>query len=736
MMVRRFAARWLRYCAWALCAGLAASPAGGADDFSVVHLSDVHISPQLASQPPRDSERGQATIDWITRQVRSPQAVAGWEKHIPAPAFAVLTGDITEYGVIDGTWEVVERLFDALPFRWFAVPGNHDNTWVAAYDAMRRRHGGENHSFDHGGCHFVFICSASPQEPVPSIDGKTRAWLKADLAGVHRDTPVFVALHHPPDIDEFANPYELHTLVDLLRDHNVQLVLVGHGHSVRRHDLAGVTGIQGGSTFGGNAGYGVLHVQDQRVRYAYHYHQAERNGKTRSGTQDGWRVVHDGPMRRPERYFDLSAGAPEPIVRTDRMTVRIAPRPGAPTGPVQVTCLIDGAPVHEARHADASQWAPLTLPVGDLAPGYHLFSMTARWAAQDDPARYDRDLRTRVFRVDREGAALVWRREFPSAFKAQPVVVDDLLILAGTDGVIRGLERADGRYRWEFPTGGEILATPALARDRLIVGSGDGVIRALSLAGKLLWATRVDAPVYGVPVVAGETVYVGDNQGRMHALAVADGTRRWTFARADYAIEAAPAVAKNALVFGAWDGMLYALNRADGSLLWKTPGPKSSLGKAVRYYAPADCGPLAISEQWIVCDRGYHLGAYDRGGKLLTNTPANVAAIAAGGADGGFYVRHLDDRVSKRSADGTVHWDVSVPAGRFPIPPTIWNETVYVCSNTGELNALAARDGRRRWSYQATPGCYVMAPVAVADDGTCFVAGMDGGVTAVRPRPR
>jgi predicted MPP superfamily phosphohydrolase len=164
MMVRGWGARWLRYCAWALCGGLAASPAGGADDFSVVHLSDVHISPQLASQPPRDSERGQTTIDWITRQVRSPQAVVGWEKHIPAPAFAVLTGDITEYGVIDGTWEVVERLFDALPFRWFAVPGNHDNTWVAAYDAMRRRHGGENHSFDHGGCHFVFMRARLPRK--------------------------------------------------------------------------------------------------------------------------------------------------------------------------------------------------------------------------------------------------------------------------------------------------------------------------------------------------------------------------------------------------------------------------------------------------------------------------------------------------------------------------------------------------------------------------------------------
>jgi outer membrane protein assembly factor BamB len=268
--------------------------------------------------------------------------------------------------------------------------------------------------------------------------------------------------------------------------------------------------------------------------------------------------------------------------------------------------------------------------------------------------------------------------------------------------------------------------------DTVVFGSGDGRVYALSEGGKTRWTFDSGSAVYGWPLIDGDTVYVGDNGGRLHALNIADGKPRWTFERADYTIECRPVPWNDAVVFGAWDGNLYALNRRDGSLKWKSLGPTSSEGKAVRYFAPADCGPVAIGERLFVCDRGYQLGVYGPDGTLQSKIATEVAAIGVSHDGQSLYTRSTKDRVGKYNAAGEKLWEVEVPAGRFPIPPTERNERVYVCSNRGLLSVLDAKDGRTLWQYQATPGFYVMAPVTVDERSTCYVAGMDGTLTAVR----
>lgn len=188
----------------------------------------------------------------------------------------------------------------------------------------------------------------------------------------------------------------------------------------------------------------------------------------------------------------------------------------------------------------------------------------------------------------------------------------------------------------------------------------------------------------------------------------------------------------DAIVFGAWDGNLYAVNREDGTLKWKTWGPKSSEGKTQRYFAPADCGPVLRGDALFVCDRGYDLGVFDADGKLVNKWAAKAAAIAAV-ADGGLLVRTTEDRlVRQRDGQAERVWEAAVPAGRFPAAPVEHAGIVHICSNRGRLSALDGSSGKVRWSYQVTPGFYVMAPPVVDEAGVCYVAGMDGTVAAVR----
>ena len=722
--------RWIACLLAALAApSLHAQDGSAIHDFSVLHISDIHVAPHLARTPRPESVQGQDTIRWLCEQASLPQDIAPPDRSAPAPAFALATGDLTEYGVIDDTWDIFEQAFKALPCRLYVMPGNHDNTWTASYAVMRKRHGGESYSFDHAGCHFICLSSASPQEPLPTLDAKTRTWLQADLKKLTQPTPVFVALHHPPDSEEFANPAEVDTLVDLLRDYNVVLLLFGHGHSAVRHDVGGLPGVMGGSTWGKNAGYGVLSVHGSDLHYAYHLlHDPAAKDGTGAAV---WKPLYEGslPSAARPRLFEIAQPTDGATVTADTLVVQLTACDATPSAEKPAfTFRIDGEELGKSAGGDAPHDTGLSLAA--LTPGAHLLSVAAHSADADD-------IRTRVFYVQRPGADVVWRKHLPAAIKAAPVVAGDQLIVAGNDGLVSALDRRDGAPRWTFATGGEILGTPAWSNQTLVFGSGDGKVYALDAGGQQRWAFDAGLPVYGWPLIADGVVYIGDNGGRMYALSLADGSLRWKYERADFSIESQPALWNDLLVFGAWDGYLYALDRADGQLRWKSFGPKSSEGGSARYYAPADCGPLPLADTLFVCDRGYQLGAYSADGQLRSKFPVKAAAIGRAGADRSFYARTTDDHVCKLSAAGEVLWQADVPAGRFPIAPTEYADCVYVCSNRGRLSVLDAGNGKVLSTFQTTPGFYVMAPVVVGPRSadhppTCYIAGMDGSLTAVR----
>ncbi len=687
------------------------------DTFSVLHFTDVHISPHVAGSPPPGAPRGGATIRWICEQAGRPQRLTD-DFTAPAPAFSLVTGDLTEYGVIDDTWDIFTNAWKDLPCPMYVLPGNHDNTWVAMYHVMRQRHGTVNYSFDHDGFRFLCISSASPQEPVPSIDADTRTWLRAELERTGPEQPVILALHHPPASTEFAQPAEIDTLLDLLRDYNVVLLLYGHGHAAQVKDIGGLAGIMGGSTFGKNAGYGLLVIGNNTLHYAYRRYSDNDSAD--------WTILHEAPIptRAKPRVSELVSPAAGQVIAGDELSVSVRQ---LADNAQSVALTVDGNPITGVDFENARADAQVALDT--LTPGSHLLS--ARVYADDQLV----DIHVRAFHVKRSGFDNLWRRQLPAAIKAQPIIIGDLLIVAGNDGLLRAFDKATGQPRWEFATAGEILGALAVAGDTIIFGSGDGHTYAVNTSGKLRWKHAVGVPVYGWPVVADDTVYIGDNGGRMHALDLNTGEPRWTFERANYAIESFPAVWDDLLVFGAWDGYLYAVDRDAGTLRWKVWGPKSSDGKAERYYAPADCGPVVVGDALFVCDRGYKVGRYDRAGKLQQQWETGVSALAAGPSGQTLIARGRGDHLRRLDAAGEQLWEADVSAGRFPCPPTVLGDNVYICSNTGLLSECDLRTGNVRWSYQATPGFYVMAPVAAEQTAAgvvCYVAGMDGTLIALR----
>lgn len=698
-----------------------------AADWSLLHITDVHIDPQPARAAPT-AIRGDETLRWIAEAVVAPHEIPPLGFIAPAPKVGLVTGDITEYGAIDDTWSRVEEAVGRIPVQAHYIPGNHDMTWNSIYHILRRIHGSENHGFDLEGVRFLCISSASPQEPVPSIDATTRTWMRGELDRLDKGTPVIVALHHPPHSDELANPAELTTLVDMLRDYNVVLFMYGHGHAVVSRESGGIPGVMGGSTFGKNAGYGLLVRRGDTLQYAYRYHQGDPADPNNAAPTWKKLLERQIPAEAPPRLFSITAPAVDAASCTDVLEIAWKVGAGLATPASEPEFRING---DEARVRSLdSERGVATLDVSALPPGAHLLTVTLGTAEKIS------DTRTRVFTKAAADIDVLWRRQIPAAIKAGPVFLGEQLVIGRTDGIVQSLDPKSGREHWQFRTGGEILGTPAVDGDDAIVfGSGDGMVYSLDSRGAARWRYEAGAPVYGWPLIADGVVYVGDNQGRMHALAAMDGAKRWVFERAAFSIESRALRWKDLLIFGAWDGHLYALDPKDGALRWKSLGPKASQGTAPRYYAPADCAPTAIDDTLFVCDRGYFLGTFADDGKLMKSWELKVAAITPVEREPALLARLTEGGVARLDADGRATWTRDVPAGRFPIPPTLHAGRAYVCSNRGLVSVLDATGGAVQWQYQATPGFYVMAPVAVHElDGVpvAFVAGMDGTLVAVR----
>ena len=97
----------------------------------------------------------------------------------------------------------------------------------------------------------------------------------------------------------------------------------------------------------------------------------------------------------------------------------------------------------------------------------------------------------------------------------------------------RARRRTTARERWRADVKGEILSAPAVAENEVIVRTVDGKLRALAIAdGKEIWSAEQQIPRLtlrgaAAPVVARDVAISGFDNGRVLAVSLADGATVW-----------------------------------------------------------------------------------------------------------------------------------------------------------------------------------------------------------------
>ncbi|MFQ6130623.1 MAG: PQQ-binding-like beta-propeller repeat protein [Armatimonadota bacterium] len=686
----------------------AACQAWALPDFTFLHLSDCHF-PHAAAQ----TRETLASLP-LSQRIR----LAPYEVTVPPPSFAIVTGDLTEFGGGSGWWEGYLGLWQGLPFPVYHQLGNHDNTWDCGRPRLRRLHGAPFYAFEQFGAKFIGWDSATPQDPRPSVATEGLLWLRSELERTAPDQPIFFFCHHPPGGREFAGAYERARLLDLLRTRNVALLLVGHGHQARAWQVDGFDAVMGGSTFGAKPGCNVVSVQDDVLRVC-HQHVAPEPQMV---------PLLEKPLPQGSPFLQVTSLSPpdgtvlgpaEPL----EWTLRLEP----PKAVRAARWMVGGEETGDLiREGDV--WRA-QLPREAVRPGAN----TIRFELTDAQERVTS--RTMAFWLDGGQFRIAWKRQLSGSCQSTPTVADGRLFIGANDGCLYAYEAASGRLLWRFTTGGEVRSQPAVDQaGRLIYfGSADGSVYAVTRDGEPAWRSDVGSPVYASPLLAQGMVVCGTSGGDVVALDGETGGLLWRSEAPEYAIESGFAVGEGAVYAGAWDRFVYALGLANGALRWRVPSRGSDReGTVARYYSPADCAPAVAGRNLFVADRAYYLTILDAltGERLLTE---QRCAAASGSAEGRFvYVRHTDNRVSKRLPDGSVVWEAQAPTGFIATPPVAAHGSVWMLSTLGTLCALDDETGRLAAQYKAFPDVYAFAAPA-CDGQRVYVADMAGHLLALAP---
>lgn len=308
--------------------------------------------------------------------------------------------------------------------------------------------------------------------------------------------------------------------------------------------------------------------------------------------------------------------------------------------------------------------------------------------------------RVRVGEADGPSAFKFWDRRDP-AFLTGGVGVGEGLVLVGTTrGEVIALDAADGRERWRAAVSSEVLAPPAAAEGVVVAQSGDGRVTALESAdGQVRWTFDTQVPVLtlrgtATPVVRDGLVYGGFATGKIAAVRAQDGQPVWEQrvmlpeGRSELSrmvdVDSTPLVTGNLVFAVSFQGRLKAFRRSDGAAIWQQEASSH----------------LDLAE-------GY----------------------------GHVYVVAEDDTVyAFDQADATIVWEQPGLRNRQLSPPLAFSNYMLVGDDEGYLHVLAQSDGRFL-ARRKIDGAGLRSGMIVADD-TIYLLSNDGQLNALAIRRR
>lgn len=217
---------------------------------------------------------------------------------------------------------------------------------------------------------------------------------------------------------------------------------------------------------------------------------------------------------------------------------------------------------------------------------------------------------------------------------AGPGLGAGMLVIGSSDGEVAALTAADGHLLWNVVLASEVVATPAVGGGTVVVRLVNGQLIALDATdGKTRWFADQPVPSLSLrgsarPVIDGDHVYTGFDNGKVAAYELARGQQSWEVALATPTgrseierlvdVDGVLKLTEDELFAVAVHGRVAALDRSDGRALWQRDMSSSS-------------GLTADADAVYVTDADGQVWALDRnnGGPLWTQADLRARRVTA-----------------------------------------------------------------------------------------------------------
>ncbi|MBV8341775.1 MAG: outer membrane protein assembly factor BamB [Gammaproteobacteria bacterium] len=326
-----------------------------------------------------------------------------------------------------------------------------------------------------------------------------------------------------------------------------------------------------------------------------------------------------------------------------------------------------------------------------------------------------------VLALDVGSGRVLWRAKTRAPLSGGTAAGADLVLVGASDGQFFAFNAANGESRWKVRLNGEILAPAAISERLIAVRTVDGKLHGLSPAdGHELWSQEQQVPRLSLrgtarPVITGDVVLCGFDNGKVLAVNAGDGSVQWEatvtppHGRTELErladIDSAVSVAGQNVYAVGFQGRVAMLALDTGQVWWSHEASSYrglTLDGDTLYVATADSEVVALQAR---------TGAELWRQKALLNRGISALAV-------------MDDALVTADYQGYVHWltksdgalaaRVATGKARISNPPVVAGNVVVVVNDRGQIHAFRAtplaappansRKGARKDARVSAPG--------------------------------
>lgn len=283
------------------------------------------------------------------------------------------------------------------------------------------------------------------------------------------------------------------------------------------------------------------------------------------------------------------------------------------------------------------------------------------------------------YALNKKTKKVEWQFSSGYAIHSSAGAANGKIFFADNKQTVYALDEKTGKLQWKFDMGKKIeypwrfdyyYSSPILPGNKLIIGGDDGFLHLLSQHdGKEIWKFKTKGIIRSSPTLFNSTIVVGDTEGLLYAIDMNTGKEKWNFKTLGdsldnrnfgfdrKAILSSPVVEQDKILFGGRDGILYCIN-SDGKFVWK-----------MDHHISWVISTVAVKDSFVVTGTsdGHFVQAVNiHTGKEIWKTQTNTLfwsspaivgnKVYIGGFDGNEFCLdlHTGKRISKFQTGGTI----------------------------------------------------------------------------------